>query len=236
MSAASLTTTSTKTSTGRRALSLQDGTFNATAVNATAAMVLGSALRAQLAASLGVSVRYTLVTAADTTCTGGAGDPPTGVFVHDVFGSGDPINSDVLFGGQPKANPENFTSVPPQGPLQNGTCVVVWTVVLQVPVGEVPPTFAAPSSAPMNTNVTAALAVYMNAEPASAAGMIATYAGGSTAAEPASDSALPQATIAAIAGGVVGGAVLVAGVAAVMAAFKGTTAAVVAKAPLSATV
>jgi hypothetical protein len=67
-------------------------------------MVLGSALRAQLAGILGVSVSYILVNAADTTCVGApAGAPP----VHDTFGSGDPMNSDVLFGGAPKAKEED---------------------------------------------------------------------------------------------------------------------------------
>ena len=206
---------SSTTTQRRRALSRADGTFTATGANASAATLLGSALRAQLAGALGVSVAYILVSAADTTCSGGAGAPPTGVFVHDVFGSGDPINSDVLFGGAAKANPADFVYVAPKGPLQSGTCTVVWTVILQTPVGAAPPTFGARSSAPMRSDVTAALAAYMGADPATATGIVATYAGEDSAAAAAeAGSGLSQATIGAIAGGVVGGAALLAGAAA----------------------
>ena len=169
-SAACVTASSTTVTTVRRALSLQDGFYDANASNATAAMVLGSALRAQLAGILGVSVEYILVSGADTLCSGASANAPP---VHDTFGSGDPINSDALFGGAPKSNPADYVYVAPQGPLQIGTCRVIWTVIVQVPRGAAPLTFNASTSAPFNASTLAALATYMNAVPATASGVLA---------------------------------------------------------------
>ena len=178
-------------------------------------MVLGSALRAQLASALGVSVAYILVNAADTACVGGAGAPPTGVFVRDVFGSGDPINSDELFGGAAKANPADYIYEAPKGPLQSGNCTTTWSVIMQVPVGMAAPAAVSASSKALPASATAALAAYMGADAATASGGVLVYAGDGAAATAVatSDGALSQATIAAIAGGVVGGAVLLAAVA-----------------------
>jgi len=135
-------------------------------------MALGSALRSQMAGMLGVDVSYILVSAADTTCEG----TPV-VRVHDTFGSGDDINSDVLFGGAVKSNPSNYVPSVPQGPLQRGVCTVEWTVILQTPVGAPPPTYGAVRSQPFSANAVAAVAAYMGANPATATGTMAVETG-----------------------------------------------------------
>ena len=182
---ACISVSSSTSSVARRALSLTDGVFNASDSNSSA-IVVGSALRAQLAGILGVSVSYILVAAADTACAGQQGPP-----VHDTFGSGDAMNSDVLFGGAPKTNPPDYTYVAPQGPDQTGDCSVVWTVMLQVPVGMPPPAYGAARSAPFSADAVAALAAYMRADPATATGTVAVDVG---AAAPLAPTPTPAPT------------------------------------------
>ena len=179
-SSACTSLTSTTSSPARRELSLADGNYTVTG-SASSAMVLGSALRSQMAGMLGVDVSYILVSAADTTC---AGTPV--VFVHDTFGSGDDINSDVLFGGAAKSNPSNYVYKAPQGPLQQGVCTVEWTVILQTPVGAPPPTYGAVRIQPFTAKAVAAVAAYMGANPATATGTMAVETGSEPSSSPSS--------------------------------------------------
>ena len=105
-----------------RRLDIYDGAFNASLPNATAAMVFGSAMRAQFAALMGVPVPYVIINQALTNCSGADANAPP---VKDIFSSGDPINSNALFGLPDAARDEGYFVTVPQGPLQVYKCPAV---------------------------------------------------------------------------------------------------------------